>query len=126
MEKNKEQVNHPSHYNNYPIEVIDMMVKIWGEQKVIDFCLINAFKYRMRLGIKGNNKVAQDMAKETWYLDKAKELSEVKKPMGNMGLTFTLGYNSGEVFRRMVKDLSGFGHEVDGVRTEQLVKEDHE
>lgn len=68
----EEQVNHPKHYNQYSVEVIDMMVSIWGTDKVIDFCVINAFKYRMRLGHKGN--MEQDLAKEQWYLNKADEL----------------------------------------------------
>lgn len=68
----KEEVCHPKHYNNYPIEVIDMMIAIWGKEKVIDFCIINAFKYRMRLAHKDN--MEQDLAKEQWYLNKAQEL----------------------------------------------------
>lgn len=68
----EENVNHPKHYNQYPIEVIDMMVAIWGTEKAIDFCLMNAFKYRMRLGLK--DSITQDLAKEHWYLNKAEEL----------------------------------------------------
>ena len=69
-----EHVNSPSHYNSYPCEVIDMMVAIWGKEKVADFCEINAFKYRMRMGTKPNNSIEQDFDKEQWYLQKAKEL----------------------------------------------------
>jgi len=69
----EEKVDHPKHYNQYPIEVIDMMVSIWGKEKAIDFCTMNAFKYRMRLGHK--DSVEQDMAKEQWYLNKAKEIA---------------------------------------------------
>ena len=29
-EKTYEHVNHPSHYNNYDVEVIEMMKRIWG------------------------------------------------------------------------------------------------
>ncbi len=68
----EEKVDHPKHYNQYPIEVIDMMVAIWGREKAIDFCLMNAFKYRMRLGHKDN--IEQDLAKEEWYLAKASQL----------------------------------------------------
>lgn len=70
----KEAVNHPSHYNSYPIEVIDMMLSIWGKENTINFCLMNAFKYRMRLGLK--DSIEQDLAKEQWYLNKANELSK--------------------------------------------------
>lgn len=70
----QEAVEHPKHYNSYPIEVIDMMLSIWGKEKVIDFCLLSAFKYRMRLGLKDN--IEQDLAKEQWYLNKIQELKE--------------------------------------------------
>ena len=77
MSEDKEQVNHPKHYNQYPMEVIDMMVSIWGVEKTIDFCLMNAFKYRMRLGLKDD--FVQDFKKEQWYLNKAKELKDESK-----------------------------------------------
>lgn len=67
-----EQVNHPKHYNQYSIETIKMMESIWGTEKTIAFCEMNAFKYRMRLGLKQNTE--EDLAKEKWYLDKVKEL----------------------------------------------------
>jgi len=70
-----EYVNHPQHYNNYDIEVIEMMEKIFGRQATKSFCLLNAFKYRMRAGTKPNIPAEQDLAKEQWYLNKAKELS---------------------------------------------------
>jgi len=54
------------------MESIDMMISIWGKEKVIDFCYLNAFKYRMRLGHKDDFE--QEFKKEEWYLNKAKEL----------------------------------------------------
>ena len=69
---NKEQVNHPAHYNSYSVEVIDMMIRIWGINKTITFCEMNAFKYRMRIGLKDNTE--QDLKEEQWYLNKAIEL----------------------------------------------------
>ena len=68
-----EKVNHPPHYNAYPIETIDMMLAIFGREKVRDFCLINAYKYRMRIGLKGDTE--EDLAKEKWYLGKYRDLS---------------------------------------------------
>ena len=68
-------VNHPEHYNAYPREVIDMMIDIWGKEKVAVFCEINAFKYRMRAGLKDD--IHEDLSKELWYLTKAKELRDV-------------------------------------------------
>lgn len=69
-----EYVNHPKHYNNYDIEVIDMMEKVFGREATISFCTLNAFKYRMRAGTKPNISADQDLKKEQWYLNKAKEL----------------------------------------------------
>ena len=42
-----EHVNHPKHYNNYSVEVIDMMEAIYGVEATIIFCEMTAFKYRM-------------------------------------------------------------------------------
>ena len=67
-----EMVNHPSHYNQYPKETIDMMVDIFGRDAVRQWCVMTAFKYRMRMGLKDD--IEQDFNKEQWYLNKAKEL----------------------------------------------------
>ena len=80
----KEQVNHPDHYNLYPIEVIDMMIAIWGLEKTKDFCLMSAFKYRMRLGLKEN--IDQDLKKEQWYIEKANDFQmyqNIENPASN-------------------------------------------
>ncbi len=76
-------VNSPSHYNSYSMEVIDMMVNIWGIEKTITFCEMNAFKYRMRMGTKPGNSTEQDLEKEFWYLKKANELKQSLKQNGN-------------------------------------------
>lgn len=65
-------VNNPPHYKQGSVEVFDMMVKVWGAEKVKIFCEINAFKYRMRAGYKeGAN---EDLKKALWYENKMKEL----------------------------------------------------
>jgi hypothetical protein len=69
-----EMVNSPKHYNNYSVECIDMMQRIWGTSATALWCEMTAFKYRMRLGNKPDNSIEQDLAKEAWYLTKAKEL----------------------------------------------------
>lgn len=74
MSQNYEHVNHPEHYNHYSVEVIDMMVSIYGRAATAKWCEMTAFKYRMRVGTKPNNPVQQDLDKEKWYLDKSKEL----------------------------------------------------
>jgi hypothetical protein len=73
---NYEHVEHPAHYNTYCQETIAMMVAIWGKEKVADWCEITAFKYRMRMGTKPDNSIEQDLKKEQWYLNKAKELRQ--------------------------------------------------
>ena len=70
-------VNHPKHYKKYPVETIDMMEAIWGKEKVAIYCLLNAFKYRMRMGMKDDIK--QDLSKEEWYLDKYNKLQSYLK-----------------------------------------------
>ena len=85
LKTDKEQVNHPAHYNMYPIEGIDMLVGIFGLEKTIDFCIMTAMKYRLRLGFKDD--INQDLAKEKWYLDKAKELEERWKAIGGLNKT---------------------------------------
>lgn len=78
-QENKEQVVHPSHYNMYDREVIDMMCDIWGPEEVAIWCKLSAFKYRMRAGHKNDIKI--DIAKENECLAlmrKYKELSGSK------------------------------------------------
>lgn len=65
----------PNHYKGSK-EVIEMMVDIWGNEKVSTYCEINAFKYRMRLGKKPDQPVERDLEKAKWYEAKAKELRE--------------------------------------------------
>lgn len=75
----KEQYDYinPDHYKQYPVEVIDMMVSIFGKEAVINYCYCCAFKYRLRAGTKPNQPIERDYEKEKWYLNKAKELSNV-------------------------------------------------
>jgi hypothetical protein len=65
-------VNHPPHYKQGRMEVIDMMLKLFGKEAVINYCELNAFKYRMRAGYK--NDVAEEISKAKWYENKIKEL----------------------------------------------------
>jgi hypothetical protein len=66
------KVDKEPHYNHQPIEVIDMMLSIYGKEAVIHFCLLNSFKYRMRAGHKDD--AVRDIEKALWYEKKAKEL----------------------------------------------------
>lgn len=71
-----EMVDHPTHYNQYDIEVIDMIIRIWGPEAAALWCDITAFKYRMRMGTKPDNSIEQDIKKEQWYLNKSKEIRD--------------------------------------------------
>jgi hypothetical protein len=72
--KSYEMVDHPKHYNTYDIETIDMMLRIWGPEATALWCTMTAFKYRMRMGTKPTSPVAEDLKKETWYINKANEI----------------------------------------------------
>ena len=67
----KDAIN-PQHYKQYPVEVIDMMIAVFWIEQTINYCIITAFKYRMRLGHKDD--IDQELEKEKWYLDKADQL----------------------------------------------------
>lgn len=56
-------VNHPAHYTNGSIEVIDFL-----ESQNICFHLKNAIKYQCRAHLKGKEK--QDLEKAEWYLQR--------------------------------------------------------
>ena len=71
-----EMVNHPKHYGKYNIETIEMIRRIFGSFLTSKWCEINAFKYRMRLGIKPDNPIEQDLKKENVYLDWYKKYKE--------------------------------------------------
>ena len=75
-EKEYEYVNHPKHYNNYDVEVIDMMERVFGLDETYAFCKLNAFKYRMRAGTKPNISTQQDLDKEQWYLNRAANIKD--------------------------------------------------
>ena len=72
--KGDKDPTNPDYYRSYPVESIDMMLAIFGREAVRNFCLLSAYKYRMRLGKKDNTE--QDLAKEKWYLDKFNELTK--------------------------------------------------
>jgi hypothetical protein len=61
----KERVDHPSHYNQGQIEVIDYIEDLgWGEE----FCAGNAIKYISRYKYK--DKPLQDLQKAKWYVER--------------------------------------------------------
>lgn len=63
--KNASNVNHPSHYNDGKIEVIDYI-----EDQNLNFHLGNVVKYVSRAGKKDKDKTIEDLKKARWYLDR--------------------------------------------------------
>lgn len=73
--KHDDVVNHPSHYTDHPMEVIDMMQVLLDEMerrgiKLTYFqahCWACDFKYRMRVGLKDPDKIVEDVNKAMKY-----------------------------------------------------------
>ena len=57
-------VNHPAHYTDGQIEVIDFI-----DDKQLSYCLGNAVKYISRAGKKDPAKNIEDLQKAVWYLN---------------------------------------------------------
>ena len=72
--KEKEMVNSPEHYQADGLECIDVMLKLYGIDAVLNFCMLNSFKYQFRCNKKDNCE--QDLKKARWYLNKYLELLE--------------------------------------------------
>ena len=67
-------VNHPSHYTDGNIEVIEYI-----EDKKLDYCLGNAVKYISRAGKKDPAKEIEDLQKADWYINRRIMELEQKK-----------------------------------------------
>lgn len=68
-------VNHPSHYTDGKIEVIDFI-----EDKGLNFHRGNAVKYIARAGKKNPEKEIEDLQKAAWYINREiKRLEALKK-----------------------------------------------
>ena len=52
------------------------MIFVWGVEKYVAFCEMNAFKYRMRAGTKPGQPAERDLEKAKWYEDMAKKLKQ--------------------------------------------------
>lgn len=64
-------VNHPSHYTDGKIEVIDYI-----EDKGFGYHLGNAIKYISRAGKKDPSKETEDLRKAVWYIERYIQLKE--------------------------------------------------
>ena len=67
-----DSVNHPSHYTDGKIEVMDFV-----EDKQLNFARGNVIKYVSRAGKKDPNKELEDLNKAMWYLKR--EIERLKK-----------------------------------------------
>ena len=56
-------VNHPAHYNAYPVEVIEIT-------EHLNFCRGNVVKYVARAGLKSKDNEIEDLEKAKWYLNR--------------------------------------------------------
>lgn len=63
----------PNHYKIHNMECWDEMEVVFGTNAVIQFCKLNAWKYRYRASEKNGE---EDLKKADVYLKKAKELQE--------------------------------------------------
>lgn len=83
MLKDKEMVNHPSHYGgeDNPYEAIKV-IEAWD----LDFCLGNVVKYISRAGKKNKDRLLEDLEKAAWYLNR--EIDNLKTSKEADGKTF--------------------------------------
>ena len=68
-----DNVNHPAHYTDEKIEVIDFI-----EDKKLGYHLGNAGKYISRAGKKDHDKYIEDLQKAVWYLQREIKRSTVQ------------------------------------------------
>lgn len=68
-------VNHPAHYETGNFECFDVMLEVFGVEKVKAFCQCNAFKYLYRMDRKNGT---EDAEKAVWYLNKLDALSKLE------------------------------------------------
>ena len=69
-----DNVNHPSHYTDGKIEVIDFI-----EDKNLNYHRGNAIKYIARAGKKDSSKEIEDLQKALWYINREIERLEKMK-----------------------------------------------
>lgn len=81
LDKEKDNVNHPSHYADVcSLECIDVMEAVFGPEVVFDYAIVNAFKYLWRYK---NKNGQEDIRKAEWYLDKAHDLDNKEDLVGS-------------------------------------------
>ena len=67
-----EMINHPDHYGREgAMECIDEMLMVFGVEATMNFCLLNAWKYRYRAADKNG---VEDLKKSDWYMKMYRDL----------------------------------------------------
>ena len=125
-------VNHPSHYTDGKIEVIDFI-----EQKNLNFHRGNAVKYIARAGKKNPEKEVEDLRKAVWYLNReitrltgenpnaaliSKVIEEVEKAVDKARLDNEFENTEGKWFIVEGDFLADLNDEIDVVRRKYKVK----
>lgn len=68
MSNESEMICHPKHYNREGrMECIEEMEELYGNEYVKIFCLLSAYKYNYRDGLKEGADT--DIGKRTWYIE---------------------------------------------------------
>jgi len=63
----KDMVNHPPHYNQFPFEVLEAIHTLLGTEGYKHYLLGNELKYRLRAGFKDKDKIQEDIDKALFY-----------------------------------------------------------
>tara|TARA_R100000654_G_scaffold65694_2_gene93623 strand:+ start:344 stop:703 length:360 start_codon:yes stop_codon:yes gene_type:complete len=105
----------PNHYKSGGKEVWEMMIDCYGLEAYINFCQLNAFKYRMRAGKKPNSTAQDDIKKAQWYEEKIDMIQQNKLNdasndprkhlQDNRGTSDTLGVSTEENQRRELEHI---------------------
>lgn len=82
-------------------ECIVEMEEIYGAYAVFCFCILNAYKYNYRAGLKNGNTAEQDYNKARWYLDYANTLRKQCKHKLRFNIFAWFMYNS---IRRLIDE----------------------
>lgn len=101
-----DNVNHPSHYTDGKIEVIDFI-----EDKGLGFHLGNAVKYIARAGKKDPAKDVEDLEKAGWYLRR-----EIERRKALRGDSPEFKAESGNLLEELVAEVEShvaYGNEFD-------------
>lgn len=67
IDPDKDMVNHPPHYNQFPFEVLAAIHTLLGTEGYKHYLLGNELKYRLRAGFKDKGKVQEDIDKALFY-----------------------------------------------------------